>query len=410
MTGDKIISTAKKYLGDNGRKFCKDYGLPWGEHWCCAFVWDIFRIAGASPLFYGGQKTAYVPTAAIWLKGSCRHVTMQEARPGDIVVFTWSKSGGYNKERGSRDHIGFIRKKGTQNTAYTIEGNTGAKDPKLTKVMERSRGAKYIYGIYRPAYDDQYTIKFNSRYGSGEMPAIKVKAGESIKLPANKFTREGFKFAGWSVGKSDKIYMDHLQLGKEKYKNRDTVKDLAKPGKVITLWACWKGYGGEAAAYWARKIAADKSFNYGVGKRAHHNGCYYCGTNITGPKKAKKGSAWDKTYCCNPFVMAAYVHGANLYNKCPDSGLTLSWWLKRTKDKKPLFEKIGYNVRYSELRPGDLLLKPGKHIKLFIGESKLKGFYLVSQAAREGWDKNSIKTGRVKGRIGSDYIALRFLR
>ena len=151
VTGKQIIEKATKYLGYGGTKFWRDYGLPKGSHWCCAFVWDIFRMADASKLFYGGQKTAYVPTATVWLQATCKHIKMEDAKPGDIVVFTWSGKG-YNKQRGSRDHIGFIRKAGNAKHAYTIEGNTGASTPTQTRVMERIREVKHIYGIYRPKY------------------------------------------------------------------------------------------------------------------------------------------------------------------------------------------------------------------------------------------------------------------
>lgn len=404
MTGDKIIKTASKYLGYKGTKFWNDYGLPHGSHWCCAFVWDIFRIAGASNLFYGGQKTAYVPTAQQWLKANCAKVSLANAKAGDIVVFTWSGNG-YNKEIGSRDHIGFIRKAGSSKLCYTIEGNTGAASPYNTTVMNRTREAKYIYGIYRPAYVEMFTVKFNSRSGSGKMSAIKVKVGAKVKLPANTFTRDGFKFVGWSKGKSDVITMDVFQIGKVKYKNKATVKLGGKAGQVITLYACWKGSGAAAAARWARLIAKDNSFTYGTGERAHHNGCYFCGTNRTGIKKATKGSKWDKTYCCNPFVWAAFVHGANLFKKCKDSGLTLEWWLKQTYDGKKMFKKLGYDVKYSELQPGDVILKPNRHVKIFVGT--VNGNMYESQARREGFDKGSICTKKVTGRIGDDYIALR---
>ena len=171
MTGNKIIEIARKYLGNNGKKFCADYGIPWGSHWCCAFVWDIFRIAGASPLFYGGQRTAYVPTAQMWLHANCEHVKMSNARAGDIVVFTWNGDG-YNQERGSRDHIGFVRKAGTSYTVYTLEGNTGASMPTASTVMERTRDARYIFAIYRPNYKAQKAVlsgsKKKANNGSGK--------------------------------------------------------------------------------------------------------------------------------------------------------------------------------------------------------------------------------------------------
>lgn len=151
MLGKDIIKEATKYLGAGGTKFWNDYGLPKGTHWCCAYVWDIFRLAGASSLFFDGQKVAYVPTAQAWLKANCKLIKLSKAQTGDIVVFTWQGTG-YGHEHGSRDHIGFIEKQGNDNHVYTIEGNTGASSPSQTRVMRRIRDAKYVYGIYRPNY------------------------------------------------------------------------------------------------------------------------------------------------------------------------------------------------------------------------------------------------------------------
>lgn len=153
MKGETIIQEAEKYLGYNGRKFCEDYPLPFGSHWCCAFVWDIFRMAGASDLFFDGKKVAYVPTATVWMQANYKKVSLKDARAGDVVVFTWSGNG-YNKETGSRDHIGFVYQKGTEAKVFSIEGNTGAASPTKTTVMRRIREARYIYGIYRPSYDE----------------------------------------------------------------------------------------------------------------------------------------------------------------------------------------------------------------------------------------------------------------
>lgn len=260
-----------------------------------------------------------------------------------------------------------------------------------------------------------YTIKFAKRGGEGEMKPLKVKVGAKVALPVNKFKRDGFKFVGWSASKAskEKTLMDHFQLGKVDYKNKAKIKDLAKAGKTITLYPCWKGYGAQAACLWARKIAKDNKFMYGEGSgnwyhgrdRAHQVGCHFCGTTVSGPKKAKKGSKWDFTYCCNSFVFAAFCHGANMYSKCKGGSTSPDFWLKLRKSGKRVFKKIGKNVKYSDLKPGDILMN-GKHIMLFVGE--VKGNLCVCHAAGEGWTDRSIRTQKVSGKTG-DYTALRYV-
>lgn len=256
-----------------------------------------------------------------------------------------------------------------------------------------------------------FKIAFNGNGAtSGKMSPVYFD--KKHKLPKNKFKRPGFVFMGWSTKKNNVVNMKHLQLGKVKYKDKAAIK-LPK-GKKITLYACWKGYGKEAAAYWARKITRDNSFTYGKasGKwangrdRAHQLGCYFCGTTRKGVKRAPKGSRWEKTYCCNCFVFAALCHGANLFSKCKGGSTKPGWWLRLKRKGKHLYKKIGFNVKYSQLRPGDILLS-GRHIIMFTyNKNKV---YKISHAARSGWDKNSVLTQKVKGRIGTRYIALRYI-
>ncbi|MBQ8665345.1 MAG: C39 family peptidase [Lachnospiraceae bacterium] len=264
-------------------------------------------------------------------------------------------------------------------------------------------------------YLGAYKIRFKARGGSGKMDVKTMYLNKASKLPKNVFERPGFKFVGWSVGKSDYVNMKRLQIGKVDLKNKESVKNIAKPGKTVTLYACWKGCGPEAAAWWARKIASDNSFMYGDDNhknwyhgrdRASQVGCYFCGTTRTGPKQAQKGSKWEKTYCCNSFAMASYVHGMGLLSKCPGGSVRAEYWTGLKKNGKPLFEKIGTDLKYSQLRKGDLLCC-NKHIIEFTGKSKIKGFYLITHAAGKGWTNKSIRTQRVKGRIGKDYTVVR---
>lgn len=121
---------------------------------------------------------------------------------------------------------------------------------------------------------------------------------------------------------------------------------------------------------WAKWIAGDNSFHYGHGKDAHHNGCYFCGTQ---PKSKKNAGILDyqKTYCCNPFVGAAWAHGG-----CDQTALGLcrkgkSWDFKKGGgyDASKLFKNLGHPKK-SELKAGDVLCRD-THVALYIGDGKI---------------------------------------
>lgn len=140
------------------------------------------------------------------------------------------------------------------------------------------------------------------------------------------------------------------------------------------------------AVNWAVSIAKNNSFAYGTGNRAHHNGCYFCGTNITGPKKAKKGSRWEKTYCCNTFIHAAYAHGAGVPKMLRDckranaAGMNPSDWTKYG------FIKVGKckNVKFADLKHGDVIIK-SSHVFMYVGGNRF-----VEATSSDGFGADSI--------------------
>ena len=124
------------------------------------------------------------------------------------------------------------------------------------------------------------------------------------------------------------------------------------------------------AIRWAVWIAGDNRFHYGHGKDAHHNGCYFCKTQ---PKSKKKAGIvdYERTYCCNPFVGAAWAHGG-----CDQAALKLcqkgtSWDFHKGcgYDKSTLFKNLG-KPKKSKLKAGDVLCSD-THVALYIGGGKL---------------------------------------
>lgn len=148
--GQKIINTASKYLGRNG-SFIWQYwsGLTSGASWCVGFVlFCIYKSIGKKYIYDVNKVSApfWVPTIEEWLHKHATHVKMADAKAGDIVIFTWTGNGNNSRKIGicSRDHVGFIRKKGTSKVCYTIEGNTSG-----GKVAERTRYLTNVFAIYR---------------------------------------------------------------------------------------------------------------------------------------------------------------------------------------------------------------------------------------------------------------------
>lgn len=153
----------------------------------------------------------------------------------------------------------------------------------------------------------------------------------------------------------------------------------------------------EAAVQWGIKIAADNSFTYGAGKRAHRYGCYFCQTNV-GPRKNIKGKSkvnghsYAKTYCCNPFVHACYAHGAGdpaMLKACRSGhGIAMT---QKSFTRYGCWKNVGKLSR-ANLKRGDVLVR-SDHVMMYIGDGK------IVHASGGGWDAGSIQvTGLNKRR------------
>ena len=125
--------------------------------WCAAFVWWVFREAGASQLFYGGGKTAYCPSLKSYHKGQA---VKEDYRPGDVIFFNFSG-------KTNAAHVGICE---SWDGSYitTIDGNTGnGNEANGGAVMRRKRSKKYIVGAYRPAYQEDNNMdqeQFNQMF------------------------------------------------------------------------------------------------------------------------------------------------------------------------------------------------------------------------------------------------------
>jgi len=158
--------------------------------WCCAFIWDVFRMAGASDLFCGGDKTAYCPYVVDWAKKNSRWTTKVSAyRPGDLFLYDWNGDG-------VADHIGFcVDWDGEKKTGHAIEGNTsGSGGDGVYKV---ARSSKQILGAYRPKYSAEppaSTAPSTDTPSDDDHDTYIVQYGDSMWAIAERFLGAGIKY------------------------------------------------------------------------------------------------------------------------------------------------------------------------------------------------------------------------
>lgn len=176
-TANDIMSLAASFIGthedppgSNNVIFNTDYyGGPVYDPalaWCCAFVWDIYRMADASELFYDGGKTAYCPNVASWAERTGRVLPYDQARYGDLVLFDWDHDG-------VADHIGFVVGLNADGSLETIEGNTSDADHSNGGyVLGRKRYPDSVLMIVRIVYDEEKKIMFEFK---------EIKKGDSGK-------------------------------------------------------------------------------------------------------------------------------------------------------------------------------------------------------------------------------------
>lgn len=157
-TAKQIIDKALSYVGtyDGGNNNVVFNAHFYGTSvsgsaypWCCAFVWDIFRMCGASQLFNGGQKTAYCPTVLNWGRNNGLTVSKANGQYGDIVLFDWNGDG-------IADHIGLIIAKNADGSYTTVEGNTANSNySNGGYVLKMTRYYSSILAIIRPKYESK---------------------------------------------------------------------------------------------------------------------------------------------------------------------------------------------------------------------------------------------------------------
>ncbi|MCQ2524330.1 MAG: InlB B-repeat-containing protein [Lachnospiraceae bacterium] len=152
-------------------------------------------------------------------------------------TITYMLNGGVNNKKNPKKYTSksaTIKLLDASKKGYTFAGWYSNKKftKKVTKIASGSSGNLTLYAKWNA---NTYTIKFNANGGSGTVKPQKATYDKKIKLNANKYKRNGYKFVGWATSKKN------AQKGNVAYKNTASVKNLTEKNKAtVTLYAVWK--------------------------------------------------------------------------------------------------------------------------------------------------------------------------
>lgn len=228
-TASQVMRIAKSQIGykerpsgSNRTKFGKAYGMN-GTYWCAIFVWWCFKQANASELYYGGKKTAYVPTLADYYIEHKRIVKKTHGKLGDIVFFDFDRNG-------NSDHVGFIWKYLGNGYYKTLEGNTGnGNNSNGGQVMFRKRHVSQISRIARPKYKKVVKKTAKKKTDVKKYPTLKLwSKGKYVKLIQKKLGIKVDGVFGTQTEKAVKRYQKKKGLKPDGIVGQQTWKSILK--------------------------------------------------------------------------------------------------------------------------------------------------------------------------------------
>lgn len=154
----KMVQIMRAHRGMTG----SDFGYT--EEWCADFVCDTATVAGVKDTVVPinkGTTSAYVPYMCKWfINNGATRVTVEEAMPGDIVMFDWGRTSNTQSCSYSQlDHVALVicYDSETHELSYiggnqSSEGGTNYKTRKVTEVVMNVDESPYVGYIVRPNY------------------------------------------------------------------------------------------------------------------------------------------------------------------------------------------------------------------------------------------------------------------
>lgn len=153
-------------------------------------------------------------------------------RAGEVLTLADPTYSGYT-------FLGWVRSDGT-----VYENTTVMKECFQNYTFTATWINKQTGTVIDPTDKNAYTLKYNANGGKGTMVDAQCRYGTSYVVAANKFTRKGYTFRGWSARNSGGAWLTNAgwqasSANRKILSNRYALKLDSSAGNTVTLYAEW---------------------------------------------------------------------------------------------------------------------------------------------------------------------------
>lgn len=179
---------------------------------------------------------------------------------------------------------------------------------KLSKVLSLLLAVLMMFGTISitAAAADTYQIKYHANGGSGSMANSTHEFGVEKELNANKLSRKGYAFLGWSTTKT---------ATEPEFTDEQVVVDLAAEGQtLVTLYAVWapNTYYVQFDANTGEGVMPTQTFTYGVAQ------------NLTANTFTKEGYTFKGWAKSSTVTTISYTDQKSVKNLTQTNGATIT--------------------------------------------------------------------------------------
>lgn len=219
MNREEVIKKASSYIAhySNPNIFTLWFFKDKNKHaWCSVFCDYIFKHDFKCDWFNDCKNFAYVPTVVAWAKKKGYWTTdYKKAKAGDLVVYNW-----HPKVKNNYSHVGIVKELKTN--MISIEGNTTSSVGLSNSVAQKSRAKKYIAGIVRLPYKEQFNLTRILKKGC---------KGDDVLELQKELNKRGYKGKNKKKLAEDKIFGDNVAYAVGNFQKDNKLVDDKKVGK-----------------------------------------------------------------------------------------------------------------------------------------------------------------------------------